>query len=203
MEMSKHTSPMHKNVMLHYNAAMSRLLLLAVVALVLAACGSGGDRVVVTATPQVDIGAGASIDDVRYVASERVTSERLPRDRLEEAGEARLDKIVRRVTAYRLKENPKAALRYTVDGANGWIAWQPLVVLSARRELARAVNAPASAIQTADITHETWTDNCLNTAKKDSSCSTAAIPGFKVVLRFNGKTYEYHTDRNERAEPAQ
>ena len=161
---------------------------------------SGDDTARSTATPavQVEIGANAQIEDVAYVAAERVGIDRLPRARVEEAGEARLETQVRRVPAYRLKESPKAALRYTADGPRGWVAWQPLAVLYARRELARRENAPTGSIQTVDVTHETWPDGCLGVAQPGQSCSQAVVPGFRVLLKLAGRTYELRTDLGER-----
>lgn len=150
-------------------------------------------------TPPVDIGGSAQFDDVSYIAIERVGLDRLPRTRLEEAGEARIESLARRVTAYRLKDSPKAALRYTADGARGWLTWQPLAVLYARRDLARSENIAVAAIQTLDVTHETWADDCLGAARPGQSCTAASIPGFRVMLRLGGRTFEYHTDQGDRA----
>ena len=164
-----------------------------------AACSDGGtSRATATPAVQVEIGTNAQIEDVAYVAAERVGIDRLPRARLEAAGEARLEAQVRRVPAYRLKDSPKAALRYTADGSHGWVAWQPLAVLYARRELARRENTPAGNIQTVDVTHETWPDGCLGAAQPGQLCSQATVPGFRVLLKLAGRTYEMRTDVSER-----
>lgn len=182
---------------------MQRVLLavLAVVVFGGVACGAGGQKPSAAATPsvQIEVGTTAAIEDVSYVAVERVGFDRLPKARMEQAGEARLPELVRRVPIFRLAGNPKAAMRYTEDGTRGWWAWQPLVVLHARRELARKENLPLAQIQTVDVTHETWTDFCLGTGKPGESCREAAIPGFKVILRFAGKQFAVHTDQKERA----
>ena len=177
-------------------AGMAALLL---GALVLAGCGGDEAPAAASPTPQVQVGANARIEDVAYVAFERVGRDRLPRERLEGAGEARIERLARRVPAYRLKDSPKAALRYTEDGAQGWLAWQPLAVLFARRELARRENVPPGQIQTVDIQHETWPDGCLGAAQPGELCSQALVPGFRVLLKLAGRVYEYHTDLGERA----
>lgn len=173
---------------------------------VLTACGAGGEPAAPTsAAQQIQIGAGGTAEDVAFVASERVGGDRITRARLEEAGEIRIDAIARRVTAYRLKDSPRAALRYTADGEKGWLAWTPRVVFHARQALSKDQNAAVSAIQTLDVTNETWTDDCLNLPRTRGSCATASIPGFRVVLRLGGRTYAYHTDTTDRtvAEPQQ
>ena len=177
------------------------LAVLTVVAFGGVACGAGGEKPSAAATPsvQIEVGTTAAIEDVSYVAVERVGFDRLPKARMEDAGEARLPELVRRVPIYRLTGNPKAAMRYTEDGTRGWWAWQPLVVLHARRELARKENLPLAQIQTMDVTHELWTDFCLGTGKLGESCREGSIAGFKVILRFAAKQFVVHTDQKERA----
>lgn len=168
-----------------------------VLSLAVSGCGKAAEPSP-TPAPRIEIGANATFDEVGYVAFERVGLDRLPASRLAEAGEVRIESIARRLTAYRLKDSPKAALRYTVDGARGWLAWQPLAVLYARRDLARAENLSAAAIQTLDVTHETWTDDCLGAPLPGQTCSAAVTPGFRVLLRVGSRTYEYHTDISDR-----
>jgi hypothetical protein len=172
-------------------------------AMTVAGCGAGGAKPDATSVPSVDVGARAAIDDVPYIAIERVGEDRLPRSRLEPGGEARIDAIVRRITAYRLNDSPKAALRYTPDGARGWLTWQPLAVLYARQSLARAQNVVAGSIQTLDVLSEVWTDSCLNIPPlPGASCGPASIPGFRVMLRLGGRTHEFHTDQTDRVADA-
>lgn len=184
---------------------MRRLLIVAMLMMgsaVLAGCGAGESGGTTERAPSApgaarpDTGAYAGFEDVRYIAYEKVSFDRLPRERLERAGEARIEAAARRVPAFRIKDNPKRALRYTEDGRDGWLAWQPEAVLYARRELSRQEKAAVAAIQTLDITSETW-DACLGVP--GNSCDGDAVPGFKVLMRLSGKVYEYHTDQSERA----
>jgi|DewCreStandDraft_5_1066085.scaffolds.fasta_scaffold00367_63 hypothetical protein len=183
---------------------MSRWLAALLAALVLAACQAERRTTpVASPAPQVQIGATAHFDDVPYIAFAQVSLERLPRERLEAAGEARIDGLARRVPAYRLKGQPAAAVRYTVDGTHGWLAWQPQAVLHARRELARAANINPSRIQTLDVTSEVWPDSCLGVATPGQACTPEPVPGFRVLLRVDGRTLEYRTDQFNRVVPAQ
>lgn len=165
---------------------------------VIGGCTAGGSSARGTTAPQLPLGENAEIGEVRYVAFERVGLDRLPRGRMERAGEARIESQARRIPAYRLRDSPRAALRYTEEHPGGWLAWQPLAVLYARRELARRENVPPGQIQTVDVTEEMWTDSCLGAARPGELCAQAAVPGFRVTLRLGGRVQEYHTDREER-----
>ncbi len=182
---------------------MSRWLGALLAVLALAACHAADEVAPAPSpVPRVQIGATAHFDDVPYIAFAQVSLERLPRERLEEAGEARIDGLARRVPAYRLKGQPTAAVRYTLDGAHGWLAWQPQAVLHARRELARRANVDPSRIQTLDVTSEVWPDSCLGVATPGQSCAPQPVPGFRVLLRLDGRTLEYRTDQFDRVVPA-
>lgn len=181
---------------------MSRWLGVLLAALALAACRAADEAApAASPVPRVQIGATAHFENVPYIAFAQVSLERLPRERLEEAGEARIDGLARRVPAYRLRGQPAAAVRYTADGEHGWLAWQPLVVLHARRELARSAGVDAGRIQTLDITSEVWPDSCLGVATPGQSCAPQPVPGFRVLLRLDGRTLEYRTDQFERVVP--
>src|SRR3712207_2855858 len=79
-------------------------LWLVVAALLLVACGAGAGNSAAepSATPPA-VGWEGEVDDAPYVAYERVSYERLPTDRLEPAGEIRLPRQVRRLSALRRK----------------------------------------------------------------------------------------------------
>ena len=178
-----------------------RVVLLCAVALLvlaLAGCGLGGAQPAPTPDPRITVGVQGTIGDVAYIAVEQVGTDRLARERLEAAGEARIEALARRQPAYRLKNNSKAALRYTQHGPRAWLAWQPLAVLYARRDLARRENTPPGNILTVDVTHETWPDSCLGAAEPGQSCAQAQVPGFRVLLKLGNRTHEYHTDLEER-----
>src|SRR3712207_1397856 len=111
-------------------------LLVALAVLLCAACGAGAGNATTkapTGTPPAVADVG-EVDDAPYIAYERVTFERLPKQRLEPAGEVRLPQQVRRVAAFKLRDGGATAIRYTDDAGRGWLAWQPTIVLNARRE---------------------------------------------------------------------
>jgi hypothetical protein len=174
-------------------------LFLAVLLVPVAGCGSNrAEDETAAHIVEVALGTNGAFDEVQYVAFEKVGMDRLPRARMEEAGEAQIESLARRIPAYRLANSPRAALRYTQDSSDGWLAWQPLAVLYARRELAQRQRQPVAAIQTVDVTHETWTDTCLGAPRDGESCGQASIPGFRVTLRLSGRVFVYHTDLTDR-----
>ena len=182
------------------DAARGRRLWLALigVALVSIACGVGGDTGAQQATPTPAVGWSGEVDDAPYVAYERVSVERLPRARLEPAGELRLSQPVRRVPAFRLRDSVRSAIRFTEDSRGGWLAWQPAVVLRARRDLAQAAGAQPSEITTLGVARVEWPDTCLGIPRPETSCAPVVAPGFRVTLRVSGVTAVYHTDLAER-----
>ncbi|MDQ5859155.1 MAG: hypothetical protein M3542_12890, partial [Acidobacteriota bacterium] len=67
------------------------------------------------------------------------------------------------------------------------------------KDLSKKIGAPESDI--AGVTQEdyTWPDSCLGCTKTGESCAQVLTPGYKIVLRVRDATYEYHTNRGDRA----
>src|SRR3712207_1451467 len=90
--------------------------LLLALALLAAACGAGaGNDDGTGARPSVTppaVGFNGEVDDAPYIAYERVTYERLPKQRLEPAGEVRLPQQVRRIAAFKLRDSGANAIRF-------------------------------------------------------------------------------------------
>jgi hypothetical protein len=144
------------------------------------------------------VGGSGEVDDAPYVAYERVTFERLPKQRVEPAGEVRLPQQVRRIAAFKLRDSGTSAIRFTDDAGKGWLAWQPSVVLQARREFARLFGGQPSAIMTLGVDRVEWPDSCLGVRSASSACAAGSTPGFRIVLRHANTTAYYHTDLRER-----
>jgi len=70
---------------------------------------------------------------------------------------------------------------------------------AAANELSRQVNAPVDSIAGVSQDETTWNDSCLGCPQTGESCSQVLTPGYRVVLRVSGATYEYHTDLGGRA----
>lgn len=65
----------------------------------------------------------------------------------------------------------------------------------ARKDLATKLTVDEKNIVILQITEETWTDGCLGLGKANESCLQALIPGFRVEMLAQGKTYIYRTDQ--------
>jgi hypothetical protein len=175
------------------------LLWLLVAALLLAGCGAGAGNSAAepVATPPA-VGWDGEVDDAPYVAYERVSYDRLPKERVEPAGELRLPRQVRRISAFRLRDGDEAnAIRFTDDGGRGWLAWQPAVVLHVRREFARQAGVQPSAIVTLGVWRVLWPDGCLG-VPGSAACAAEPAPGFRVSVRAGNAAAVYHTDLRER-----
>jgi hypothetical protein len=180
--------------------AFPRAVWLLIVAVLLAGCGAGAGNSAVapSATPPA-VGWNGEVDDAPYVAYERVSFERLPKERLEPAGEVRLPQQVRRISAFRLRDDDETtAIRFTDDAGKGWLAWQPSIVLNVRRELARQAGTQPSEIVTLGVWRVLWEDGCLGVPSTGSACSTEPMAGFRVRVRARDVTVTYHTDLRDR-----
>jgi|GEM_PF-2100518 len=138
----------------------------------------------------------AEVEDASYIAYERVTYVRIPKARIEPAGEVRLTQQVRRVQSFRLKESGTSAIRFTDDAGKGWLAWQPAIVLRARREFAQAQGGQPASVTTLGVARVQWPDSCLGIAQ--SGCSGESMAGFRITLRLGAATATYHSDLSDR-----
>jgi hypothetical protein len=163
------------------------------------ACGAGDantDKQAAAATVAAP-GQYGEAEDASYIAYERVGFDRLPKNRMEPAGELRLTQQVRRVQTFRVKDSGASAIRFTDDAGKGWLAWQPAIVLRVRRELAQAENGQPSQVTTLSVNRTQWPDGCLGAPGQNNSCG-AATAGFRIMLRLGSVTATYHTDLGER-----
>jgi len=65
----------------------------------------------------------------------------------------------------------------------------------ARKNLAAKLSVGEKSIVIMQITETTWTDGCLGLGGPAESCLQALVPGFKVEMLAQGKTYFYRTDK--------
>ncbi|MCF7843533.1 hypothetical protein K9M47_01400 [Candidatus Gracilibacteria bacterium] len=65
----------------------------------------------------------------------------------------------------------------------------------ARKDLAAKLSIGEKSIVIMNIIENTWNDGCLGLGGSDEMCSQALVPGFKVELTANGKTFFYRTDK--------
>jgi hypothetical protein len=65
----------------------------------------------------------------------------------------------------------------------------------ARKDLAVKLSVAEKSIVILSITEKTWTDGCLGLGRPEESCLQALVPGFRVEMLAQGKTYFYRTDK--------
>jgi hypothetical protein len=65
---------------------------------------------------------------------------------------------------------------------------------AAATALSQDANVPRDSIAGVSQDEMTWNDSCLGCAKPGESCAQVITPGYRVVLKASGATYEYHTD---------
>ena len=70
---------------------------------------------------------------------------------------------------------------------------------AAVKDLAKKIGAPASDIAGVSQEDITWPDSCLGCTATGESCAQVLTPGYKIILRVRDATYEYHTNRGDRA----
>jgi hypothetical protein len=180
------------------NAVLGLVVLLGTLGAV--ACGAGDANGKQAAVPTVAApGQYGEAEDASYVAYERVGFDRLPKSRMEPAGEIRLTQQVRRVQTFRIKDGGTSAIRFTDDAGRGWLAWEPAIVLTVRRDFAQAEHGQQSQVSTLSVNRVQWPDGCLGVPSSGGGCADASIAGFRIILRLGGVSATYHTDLKERS----
>src|SRR5260370_29625042 len=62
--------------------------------------------------------------------------------------------------------------------------------------LAAQLSIPADQIKVVSVEEVTWKDGCLGVAHMGMMCTQALVPGFRIRLQANGRTYEFHTNQD-------
>jgi hypothetical protein len=158
---------------------LSSMALLMAVA---AACGEGeqgedGDETLV-------------FEQASYRPADFVTFEALSTDEVEKVGEAE-DGNGREV--YRRKTGEKEWQLLT-QGDDGWTVWQPAAVAAAVADLAERVDAPEDEVEVREATRVTWPDACLGVPQAGEACAQVLTEGFRIILDYQGRAHEYHSD---------
>ena len=68
------------------------------------------------------------------------------------------------------------------------------VALSARQALAQQLHLDPSAIIVVSVEQVEWPDGCLGVYVEGMACIQVVTPGYRVILKANGRRYEYHTN---------
>ena len=69
-------------------------------------------------------------------------------------------------------------------------------VLSAMNDLSVSLGIDIDQIEIVSYMQVNWSDACLGLAKPGEMCLKMVTPGWLIILRASGETYEFHTDKN-------
>lgn len=70
----------------------------------------------------------------------------------------------------------------------------PPAARAAMEALAAALGIKIEDIALVSVEAVDWPDHCLGIVHMGMMCAQGVVPGFRVLLSANGKTYEYHTN---------
>ena len=69
----------------------------------------------------------------------------------------------------------------------------------AGRDLASQLGVTVDTIVVVSAEPVVWPDACLGAGTSGTICAQVITPGFKIILKADGKQYEYHTNEGSRA----
>jgi len=78
------------------------------------------------------------------------------------------------------------------SGAYGEAASQ--LIQQAQDDLAQRTGAPLDQIAIISVTEVVWPDGSLGCPQPDVAYTQATMPGYQIVLSYQGQQYDYHTD---------
>ncbi|MBC1192012.1 hypothetical protein PN434_11930 [Microcystis aeruginosa CS-558/01A06] len=68
------------------------------------------------------------------------------------------------------------------------------VIEAVRQHLSQKTKIPVNRLQIQAAQPQTWPDGCLGLAKPGALCTQALVPGWRIVLTDNQKTWVYRTN---------
>ncbi|NCQ89532.1 MAG: hypothetical protein GPI94_01340 [Microcystis aeruginosa LG13-03] len=68
------------------------------------------------------------------------------------------------------------------------------VIEAARQDLSQKTKISVNRLQIQAAQRQTWPDGCLGLAKPGELCTQALVPGWRIVLTDNQKTWVYRTN---------
>jgi len=68
------------------------------------------------------------------------------------------------------------------------------VIDAARQDLSQKTKISVNRLQIQAAQRQTWPDGCLGLAKPGELCTQALVPGWRIVLTDNQKTWVYRTN---------
>jgi hypothetical protein len=71
------------------------------------------------------------------------------------------------------------------------------VMQRARQDLAQRLGADPAKIRIAGTQAHRWDDSALGCPREGEAIKAGPVDGFKLALNYAGRTYTYHTDRQD------
>ena len=176
-------------------------LALGLLSALLLACGGGEEKGAPPATvgrpPVATPGGGlsgtlvwrqAAYVHIGDLASGAVSEMELERLVEAEVGPERLPQEVFRRSA-------ETQWELLTQAAEGWLLWEPLALVEARRQLAERLGVALERVEVRAVGEAEWPDSCLGLPEPGEVCAQVITPGFRIELSAGGEEYEYRSDR--------
>jgi hypothetical protein len=175
-----------------------RFVVLGLAALVLAACGQAAREEEAVPSPSAVDGL-LVFEEASYVVAQQLPLAAIDADSLEELGESRTDS--RTTPVFRRQDGARSWELITEEGG-GWVVWEPIAVVQARRDLAGRLALTEADIEVRQVERESWPDVCLGAPLPNEVCAQVITEGFRIELAAGAKTYRYHTELGPTIRPA-
>lgn len=72
-----------------------------------------------------------------------------------------------------------------------------LMMERARQDLAQRLGADPAKIRLGGMQAHRWDDSALGCPRQGEAIQAGPVDGFKLALKYSGRTYTYHTDRRD------
>ena len=179
--------------------------LISILMLLLVACTAGGEEAAApvdeeTATPESGLATVPPTDDGRRAQGEEVRMQNEEPSTRTGEDESTSAEAIAPVEVDLSEVTPEAS---TGDSEGGEAVEMPepgrpnpqtAMINQATQDLAERLEIVADDIDVIAAEEMQWRDSSLGCPAKDGSYLQAITPGYRITLRAQGETYDYHTD---------
>lgn len=162
------------------------MLVLLTIALAAVACGGSAASPTAGRSPLASKATFA--DGETFVAVRTLPPDALSAEELEAAGTATAPGGAR-IQLARANSADVKGWELVSASPDGWRVWQPQAVQ-------HAIVAAGGGATLVSVERTEWPDSCLGAARPDEVCAQVITPGYRIVVRRDGKQLEYHTELN-------
>jgi hypothetical protein len=79
-----------------------------------------------------------------------------------------------------------------VSAKEGYTVQEKSLIEKAKQDLSKRLSIPEDQISLKSIESVEWSDTSLGCPEKGKMYAQVVVPGYKIILEAQGKTYEYH-----------